>query len=453
MAGDRHTRSATYSDGSGEAVDSRTQERKLWPLPDRVAAYGDLADFQHRREQSGQWVFWEDRAELILQGLYDQVKPLHVELSPTYLCNFACPWCSCRTAREDWSQTDVFNHPRSTPLTVMRENKINKILQHLADDKIGIMWVGGEPTMNPIMYDAAQRADELGLRQCLFTNGSLLNSSRTEKLFDAHFVFLRVSLNAVSGDVHQRHHDYEPRRDYSARVLENLGHIATVRAQRRSRTLVGVSVVVDEGNLADLEPTASYLCRLAEETGGAGIDYAIFRPAFPFYTAQIDLRSDTVARFLDVVGSDAAWRTRMESAGIDVVVPDASVAGGELDPQSGHEPELGCLAAGWFGEVTPNGDMVVCSDRYGNPDYFIGNVAETKVGDLWTGPGRRQALDLARSVDCYGSYCPHNGRGYFFNRIFREVEVLRREDRIAEVRAWIEDLRTVLPRPTHSFFL
>jgi len=243
-------------------------DRTRWPLPERVAAYGDRDEFERSRKEAGQWVFWDDRVQLVLSGRYDEVRPLHVELSPTYLCNFACPWCSCRSAREEWSDADVFSHPRATPLTVIRDAKLDRVL----------------------------------------------------------------------------------------------------------------------GNL---------------------------------------------------------------ESGIDVVVPEQSATSAP-----GPEPDdRGCIAAGWFGEVTPNGDMVLCSDRYGNPDYFIGNVAQATMDEIWAGGGRRSALRLAKRTACYQTYCPSNGRGFFFNRLFREIEQFRNHGRLEEVRAWISDLRAVLPVPAHSFFI
>lgn len=423
--------------------------RTRWPLPERVAAYGDRDEFERSRKEAGQWVFWDDRVQLVLSGRYDEVRPLHVELSPTYLCNFACPWCSCRSAREEWSDADVFSHPRATPLTVIRDTKLDRVLGNLAAYKTGIMWVGGEPTMNPLLYTAAPKADQLGMTQCLFTNGSLLNAERSAALFDANLAFIRVSLNAVTTEVHARYHDYDPRRGYADRVLRNLAELARLRGEQRSRTLVGVSVVVDEGNLADLEPTALYLAHLAASHGPGSIDYAIFRPAFPFYTAQVDIRDDTVGRFLALIGPGAPLRRMLTESGIDVVVPEQSAASAPAP-----EPDdRGCIAAGWFGEVTPNGDMVLCSDRYGNPDYFIGNVARATMDEIWAGDGRRSALRLAQRTACYQTYCPSNGRGFFFNRLFREIEQFRNHGRLEEVRAWISDLRAVLPVPAHSFFI
>jgi len=303
--------------------------------------------------------------------------------------------------------------------------------------------------MNPLLYSAALKADRLGLSQCVFTNGSLLNTERATALFDANLVFIRLSLNAFTRDVHARYHDYDPRRNYSDRVLQNLAELARIRSERRSRTLVGVSVVVDEGNIADLEPTALYLAQLCDSYGRGSIDYAIFRPAFPFYTAQIDIRDDTVSRFLSVVGPDAPLRQLLVECGIDVVVPEKSA-----NPASGpREDDRGCIAAGWFGEITPNGDMILCSDRYGNPDYFGGNVAETSIDELWGGAKRRSVLQLARKTACYQTYCPSNGRGFFFNRLFREIERFRVDGRLDEVGRWVDDLRTALPTPAHSFFI
>lgn len=125
---------------------------ELLALPETVAGYGSRSDFERQRLEAGQWVFWQDRVDAVLDGRFEDLKPLHVELSPTYLCNFSCPWCSCRTARETWVGDDVFNHPKSSPESVMDEERASRVLEHLAEDLIGIQWVGGEPTIHPALY-------------------------------------------------------------------------------------------------------------------------------------------------------------------------------------------------------------------------------------------------------------------------------------------------------------
>ena len=420
-----------------------------WPLPEQVGQWGSTAEFRRQRAEAGQWVFWRDRFDLVMAGRYHEVVPLHIELSPTFLCNFACPWCSCRSAREEWSEDDVFRHPRSTPLTVMRMPRLERVVDHLADHRVEVMWVGGEPTMNPLLYPAAARAHNRGLNQCLFTNGSLFRPDQAASLFDSELVFIRVSLNAVTPEVHQRQHDYDPRRPHGQRVLDNMALLAELRAEERSRTLVGVSIVVSSSNADDILPTARFLSGLCTGDRDRRIDYVIMRPAFPIVGAQVDVDPATVETFLREAAPDSQTRRLLADAGIEVVVPDASVSAVDAMP----DDDLGCLAAGWFGEVTPSGDMLPCSDLYGDPGFYIGNIANDSLTDIWTSDRRHAVLGEVRRGQCPSTRCPANGRGHHLNRAFRQVETFRRSDRLNEVARWAEDLRRVVPVPEHSFFL
>jgi len=422
-----------------------------WPLPEDLGSWGSEAEFAAQRAEAGQWVFWEDRVELALAGRYHEVLPLHVEVSPTYLCNFACPWCSCRSAREEWSEDDVFHHPRATPLTVMRKPRLEAVIDHLAEHKVEIMWVGGEPTMNPLLYPAAARAADLGLNQCIFTNGSLLKPDQARTLYDAGLVFIRVSLNAVTPEVHQRHHDYDPRRPYAERVLRNLEMLAELRAEGRSRTLLGVSVVVDQRNVSDLRRTAQFLAAASGGQKRGRIDYVMVRPAFPLTGAAVDLPESVVAEFMRETAPGSELRRLLADAGIELVIPERSVASGESERIP--EDDIGCLAAGWFGEITPSGDMLPCSDLYGDPDYVIGNLEHDSVNSIWSSPRRGIVLEKIRAERCASVRCPSNGRGYHLNRTFRRIESLRRSGCLDVARDWIDDIRDVLPRPEHSFFI
>lgn len=422
-----------------------------YPLPERVAAYGDRAAFEACRKESGQWVFWEDRVELVLQGRYDEVRPLHVELSPTFLCNFACPWCSCRTAREDWSDEDVFNHPLATAQTVMSREKLDRVLEHMIPDRIGIMWVGGEPTMHPALYSAAIALRDVGLSQCLFTNGSVLSEKRIDALLSADLVFIRVSLDAASDSVHQLHHGYRTEHSYAQRVKRNLETLVRRRKERGAKTLVGVSLVVDERNLDDVVPTAAWVRQLCDRWGAGAVDYLIVRPTYQFYAAQIVLSATTRGRLQALVDNGAVVRELLSPFGVKVVAPRHSFAAPDepLQESTGDR----CLAHAWFSEVNPNGDMLACSDRYGNPNYFIGNLATESVNDIWSGSRRADVLRWIEGERCFRNHCPRNGRGFQFNRLFHQIEALRRDGKIDQVRVWIDDLRRVLPRPEHPFFL
>jgi MoaA/NifB/PqqE/SkfB family radical SAM enzyme len=422
----------------------------LYPLPDRPGAYGDRAAFEASRHESGQWVFWGDRVELVLAGRYDEVKPLHVELSPTYLCNFSCPWCSCRSAREVWSDEDVFHHPEATPGTVMSCERLDAVVDRLAEHKIAIQWVGGEPTMHPGLLPAVARAREQGLSQCLFTNGSVLGERRVRALLAAELDFIRVSLDAVTVDVHRVHHGYRAGRPYAGNVLANLRQLVRLRRELGARTKVGVSLVVDERNLDDVVPTAHFVASLCEEHGSGAVDFVIVRPTHQFYNSQVELTDDTSSLLWTLATRGGELTSVLADHGVRVVVPEASFRRAPADVA--HHGDA-CLSCGWFGEVTPTGAMVLCSDRYGNPDYFVGDLAEDGVSEIWVGEQRREVLDYVRETRCFKDRCPRNGRGFQLNQVFHEIERFRRRGEFDAVRRWIEDVRVTVARPEHSFFL
>src|SRR5262249_8321682 len=154
------------------------------------------------------------------------------------------------------------------------------------------------------------------------------------------------------------------------RVAANLDVLCGLRAQRRSATLLAVSVVVDRNNVDDLDRTVDFLAGLCARHGGGAIDYLLLRPAFPMVGAQVEGDGRTRSVFAGHLAAESRTRRVLADAGIDLVAPEASTEVVAPIP----EDDLGCLAAGWFGEVTPSGDLLPCSDLYGDPEFFIGNV-------------------------------------------------------------------------------
>lgn len=424
----------------------------LYPLPHTVGQWGKEEDFKCSRPEDGQWVFWEDRVHLVLEGNYDAVRPLHVELSPTFLCNFSCPWCSCRGAREDWSDIDIFNHPDQSDGTVMTLERLMAVVETLGRHKVDIQWVGGEPTMHPAFPAAAARAAALGLRQCLFTNGSLLSARLVDALLKSRFAFIRISLDATTPALHRRYHGYAEGKPHWERVKRNLEELVKRKKETGGDTQVGLSFVVDDVNVGGLAASTAYMADLADRYGTGAIDYVIIRPAYSFHTSQVSLSDRTLKDLMAQLGTDGPIRRKLKDSGIRLVSPSASFS---VQSQATTEETTSgnCLSCGWFSEVVPNGDIMLCADQYGHPDYVVGNLQRADLAEVWASETRKRSLARADGRNCFGSRCPKNGRGYHLNRIFHQIESFRDAGRMGTVERWIADLRKVLPCPKHSFFL
>ena len=426
-----------------------------FPLPDQVGKYGTRAEFLRAPKWTAQWVHFPERLEAVMAGRYHDVRPLHFEGIFTLVCNFRCPHCSRRPTRTKWVEGGTWDN--STPVNSLNtlsleglKAALDQIARMRSDEYIGVIWGGGDPTSNPWVYDAMAYAKALGIRGSFLTNGVFLD---VERVLDMEPILTRVSLNCGTEDVYRRFHGYPKDWDYFPRALRSIRLFGRRKLERKSRTLFGISLIVDERNLDDVVAATDYVRQVEVEEGPGAIDYVIARPVMNY--SHFDhrfaaVRDGTKERALDRILSQV--RGRLDSCDVPLVLIKDSF---DPPPSWDFYEDLGtdCLAYGWASEVRHNGDVQLCSDSYGNPEYTVGNLFEAPLTEIWRSNRRLETLARINKKECFRVQCPHNSRGHHLNRIFHQVERFRREGRIDEVRLWAERLREVTLPLRHSFFL
>jgi radical SAM protein with 4Fe4S-binding SPASM domain len=432
----------------------RIAGRTRYPIPDRAGEYGTYSEFIKAPKFMAQWVHWPRRAEMVLQGRYHELPPAHFEGIFTLVCNFMCPHCSRRVTRTKWVDGGTWEHNTEVEKkNTMDANGLRRVIDQLAehrvDDQMGIIWGGGDPTANPYTYAGMRYARSKGITSSFLTNGVFLD---VDQCLDVEPILIRVSLNCGTEEAYRKFHGYPRGWDYFDRVKQNMRDLARRKLQRQARTLVGVSLIVDERNMDDVVAAAE-LIRDVVDDAGPGIDYVIGRPVMNyqhFDKRWAQLKGDTKQRALDLVSEGgAAWRI-IHDLGIPLVLIKDS-----FEPSPPPESYLGtsCLAYGLYGEIRHNGDVQLCSDSYGNPDYAIGNLFDDTLADIWESDRRRQVLAQINARECFKTTCPHNSRGHHHNRVFHQIEQLRRDGKIDVARQWVQDLREVTYPLGHSFFV
>ena len=436
----------------GEQLPDLTS-RERFPVPDRVGEYCDRDAFLAAPKFMAQWVHWEDRARMVLEGRYHEIPPVHFEGIFTLVCNFMCPHCSRRVTRSKWVEGGTWDH--NTPIekrNTMHPEALKRVLDEVAamraDEQMGIIWGGGDPTANPFTYDAMLYARDLGISASFLTNGVFLE---VDRVLDADPILVRVSLNCGTEEAYRRFHGYPQGWDYFDRVRAKMRELARRKLERNARTLIGISLIVDERNMDDLEAAAIEI-RSVIEDAGPGIDYVIVRPVMNYSHFQSEwakLADDTKARAAELIEDGPVGRI-ISDLGIPLVPIKDSF---EEPPPPEFYDDGSCLAYGMAGEIRHNGDVQLCSDSYGNPEYTVGNLFESSLAEVWTSERRRRVLREINSRRCFATICPHNSRGHHYNRVFHQVERMRDAGRMDEVEGWVRDLReTTLPLH-HSFFL
>jgi radical SAM protein with 4Fe4S-binding SPASM domain len=429
--------------------------RVSFPVPDRVGEYCDRRTFARLPKFMAQWVHWPERAQMILEGRYHELPPVHYEGIFTLVCNFMCPHCSRRVTRTDWVEGGTWAHTTEVERrNTMHPEGMRRVIDELTtmkiDHQMGIVWGGGDPTANPFTYDAMLYARSKGILASFLTNGVYLDAKRA---LDAEPILIRISLNCGTEETYRRFHGYPKGLDAFERVRRVMRALAREKMERRARTLIGISLIMDERNLEDMQAAANEIEGVVQDAGG-GIDYVIVRPVMNyahFKAAWAKIEADTKRRAWAMVEEGGVLHKALsERLGIPLVPVKDSF---EPPPPEEFYPDTRCLAYGMAGEIRHNGDVQLCSDSYGNPEYTIGNVFDRSLEDIWRSQRRLDVLRSINAKDCYKTTCPHNSRGHHYNRLFHQIEERRRRGEMDAVREWVQALRETTYPLGHSFFL
>ncbi|MDH6624409.1 radical SAM protein with 4Fe4S-binding SPASM domain [Streptomyces sp. LBL] len=436
------------------AVLPRIAGRTAYPIPDRPGDYGTYTDFRKAPKYMAQWVHWKNRANMVLEGRYHELPPAHFEGIFTLVCNFMCPHCTRRVTRTKWVEDGTWEHnteveKKNTMHPAGLRRVIDQLALHRTDDQMGIVWGGGDPTANPYTYDGMMYARNLGITSSFLTNGTFLE---VDRCLDADPTLIRISLNCGTEETYRKFHGYPRGWDYFDRVKANMRDLARRKLERGARTLVGISLITDERNMDDTVAAAKEIRAVVEEAG-PGIDYVIARPVMNYEHFDDDwarVKDGTKQRALDLVSDGGEAWSIINDLGIPLVLIKDSY---ETPPAPETYEGTDCLAYGMYGELRHNGDVQLCSDSYGNPEYTVGNLFENTLEEIWRSDRRREVLDKVNAKKCFQTACPHNSRGHHHNRVFHQIEKLRQAGEIERVRRWMDDLREVTYPLGHSFFV
>lgn len=172
-------------------------------------------------------------------------------------CNHNCSGClfGKQSGRED-----PFMNPRN----------FSRLLENLRHLKVKSLHLsgGGDPALHPEFDEFLQMCMQERLDLSLLTNAASLKPD-TIKLLVEGLSFLRVNLDASSGQVYSRIH-HPVRSGEFDRVLANLEGIIAERERRRSGLILGAEVRLCQTNMNFMEETVCLVRDL-------GLDYLQFR--------------------------------------------------------------------------------------------------------------------------------------------------------------------------------
>lgn len=389
-------------------------------------------DFFNQRLQAASWVHWTEFVNYVVTGKYDSIFPLHIELCSTYKCNFNCPWCNCRKSRFHTDNIKI----------ELNFNELKRILNDCKIHDIGIQWTGGEPLSNPATIQGINYGSKLELKQCLFTNGSLLDENIINEILLSNLEFVRISLNCADPAYHSKFHgNISP--TLSQTVLSNIEKLCRYKLAVASKVKIGISVVIDSNNIDDLLNTYKFIENIAICYPFA-LNFIVIRAVNDdFEGIETEKKQGFLSKYNTTI--NMLNTKKISSFGIETIFPNEV----QLDYDTSRGTQYGCSV---FSEISPDGSMFLCSDKYGNKAFSIGNVLSDSITSIWN--SSRKSEIQKRYSDCFSSgRCPHFSRGWYFNMIFSQIEEYRCIGQMHIVEEWIQSLKKTVPCYNHSFYI
>ncbi len=293
----------------------------------------------------------------------DAVYPLYVEISPSGACNHRCRFCAL----------DFMGYEsRFLETTILKE----RITELAAVGVKSIMYAGeGEPLLHPDIAEIVIHTREVGIDVAVTTNGTLLGRAVFSEICGS-LSWLRVSLNAGCPETYAGLHRTRPDDfDTVVGVLSTASEI--IRATEASCTL-GVQMVL-------LPENAGEAVRLASIVKAAGAHYFSVKPHSQHPGSRNrEYEKIDYAPFMSLSGELASLADDSFHVIFRTRAMDKTSAG-----KRGYDR---CNALPFWSYIDAGGSVWGCSSHLGDRRFWLGNIVESRIKDIWQGDVRKNFM-------------------------------------------------------------
>lgn len=202
----------------------------------------------------------------VVKAYYDGIKPVTIEVHPSYPCNYNCKWCIDKTLKNQKGEGWCINNDSKS---MMSEANVRNIIESAVKMKSKgiIISGGGEPTLNKNTELLVELADEKGIITGMFTNGASLNEENMRKYIKG-LSFIRFSFDDYNAENYSRTkgvgaHMYD-------KVIKNIKRCVELKKELKAdKCRIGIDFIIIPDNV-------DKMISIYKETLAMGVDYLQF---------------------------------------------------------------------------------------------------------------------------------------------------------------------------------
>jgi len=231
----------------------------------RIATFPNSKSSSEANQKDALSPFEEEKIKLILAGVektgrVDSVPPTIARIYLSSACYHNCSGCA-------------FAHSQNKDKVFLNSSYFRKLVDDLHSMNIRLVDLtgGGEPTLHPQFMEFVKMCMDQKFQLALLSNG-IWNDPRLLELLPDGFSFIRVNLDASSGEVYDRIH-CPPIRGEFQRMMNNLERLIAVREKRKSGLIIGAKARLSQINMNYVEG----MITLAQDLGLDYIQFQIYQ--------------------------------------------------------------------------------------------------------------------------------------------------------------------------------
>ena len=297
--------------------------------------------------------------------------PVTIEMDLTNNCNHRCSFCF------------YAEHLAVDRSSIATEVAIRTLTDLKRNGARGVSFTGGgEPMIHKDFTTILSHARDIGLDCGLITNGSAITPKNVE-LLAKKLSWIRVS--AAGGT--REHYAKVQGIDHFDRVMQNIAMLKENKDRLNSTINIGVRMLVTPDNLHSCHS-------LAETIAPTNINYIQLAPdQFTNDEGAFWNSEETQKEFTAVKEALATSETDLLSSGY-------------VWYQDQVEKPQRCYAHFFQIAILAEGHVTFCKNARGAEKFYIGNVNEQSIEDIWAETATKDIEKWVKPSNC-GLYCKH----------------------------------------------
>lgn len=302
-----------------------------------------------------------------LKGI--KIYPIYVEVAPAGGCNQRCIFCGL----------DYTGHK---PSFISIEAWRRFAGQAEKKGVKSVLFSGeGEPLLHKDICRIAGITKKNGMDIALASNAVLLTKDVCAGLIK-YLTWVRVSLDAASGDIYSQIHGTE-KRAFDI-VIRNISDAVYMKNKHRYRATIGIQFLLLKENCHELEKAASLARHI-------GVDYFSVKP-YSKHPLSVNCAGEEIdySELLHMENRLRKYNTKK----FKVVFRKTAMAYNNIEKQYKR-----CLGLPFWAYISSTGDMYPCSTFLGLKKYRMGNINQEVFSDIWEGARRSRILGLFEKMD------------------------------------------------------